>query len=258
MRAPIRRDKSRLILFSAAFNILSFAVCAFANADSLNRAEALYLQGSYSESIEECAISIARDNAKDKAYYLLGLNYLKINDAQKAREKLKIILDSYRASLYFDSAKLSYADTFFIEQDYPAAQKLYEDMANDKGKSASATFLRLLQCGLKTGDWQKAKGYAELLQKDYPLSLEAGLAKELIAQGEFFFTVQVGSFANIQNAKRLAGKLKNGSFDAYIDELSSSGGPLYRVRVGKLSSRSEAQDLKNTLDAHGYPTKIFP
>jgi hypothetical protein len=233
--------------------------CAlYVYADTLNRAEALYLQGSYSESIAECALNIARGNVKDKAYYLLGLNYLKINDTENAREKLKILMDSYRSSPYYESAKLSYADTYFIDQDYQAAQKLYEGIIKDSGKLAGSAYLRLLQCGLKTGDWEKAKGYADILQKDYPLSLDAQLAKELMEKSEFFFTVQVGSFANIHNAKGLAGKLRNSGFDAYIDELKSGSGAFYRVRVGKLSSRQEAENLKNTLDVHGYPTKIFP
>lgn len=227
-------------------------------AGTLNRAEALYLQGSYSESIDECAINLARDRDKDKAYYLLGLNYIKINHTEAAREKLKILLDNYRAGPYFDAARLTYADTYFIEQDYPKAQALYEDIIKNRSASDSGAYLRLSQCALKTGNWEGAKNYADMLQQKYPLSLEARVSRELLEKQELFFTVQVGSFASAQNAKTLMNKLRHKNFDAYIDELASSNGPMYRVRVGKVSTRQEAEGLKDILEASGYPTRIFP
>ena len=238
----------------SGFWLLVTDVCA----DSLNRAEALYLEGSYSESIDECAMNIARNKAQDKAYYLLGLTYLKINDTAKAREKLKILIDNFRTSPYLESAKLSYADTYFIEQDYPRAQELYEDIVKNNSRLAGAAYLRLGQCALKSGNWQNAKSYCSILQQKYPLSLEANLARELFERQEFYFTVQVGSFTNLQNAQRLVNKLKSNNFDAYIDELNSQKNPMYRVRVGRLSLRQEAEKLKNILEAGGYPTRIFP
>ncbi|TAN60220.1 tetratricopeptide repeat protein [bacterium] len=227
-------------------------------ADTLSRAEALYLQGSYSESIDECAINIARDANRGKAYYLLGLNYIKINQSDKAREKLKIVTDSYRASPFYDSAKLAYADTYFIEQDYSRARELYEDIARGNSKLVPCAYLRLGQCALKAGNWEGAKNYADTLKQKYPLSLEARVSGELLEKQELFFTVQVGSFASAQNAKALMNKLKQKNFDAYIDELTSPEAAMYRVRVGKVSTRREAENLKDSLEASGYPTHIFP
>lgn len=237
---------------------LWLAACGSAFAGSLNRAEALYLQGSYSESIDECAANITRNRERDKAYYLLGLNYLKINDTEKAREKLKIISDNFSDSQYLDAAKLAYADTYFIDQDYPAAQRLYEALTKSNSKLQSAAYFRLAQCALKSGQWQEARQYADILEQRYPLSLEAVSSGELFKQNEFFFTVQVGCFASFQNAQKLLNKLKTKNLDAYIDQLGSPGGVLYRVRVGKVKTRQEAETLKNLLDKEGYPTRIFP
>lgn len=235
-----------------------FLVPGFSYADSLNRAEALYLQGSYSESIDECAQSISRNKDVDKSYYLLGLNYLQRSNIDKAREKLKIIIESYASSAYFDSAKLAYADSYFIDQDYTAAKRLYEELVKNNSKSSSGAYLGLARCALKSGDWIAAKQYAEALQQKFPQSLEAGVAKELFKKDDFFFTVQVGSFASFKNAQKLVYKLKGQSFDAYLDELNSGKSPLYRVRVGKLKNRKETEELKLTLEQKGYPTKIFP
>lgn len=233
-------------------------VNSYCHADSLNRAEALYLQGSYSDSLEECALSIARNKEADKAYYLLGLNYLKLNDPEKAREKLNALINNYGSSPYFNSARLSYADSYFIEQDYLKAKTHYENILKNTPAQAASAYLGLARCALKTGDWQKGKDYAQLIQQKFPQSLEARMSKDLFERRDFFFTVQVGSFANQKNAQRLTQKLINAKFDAYIDQLNSGAAILYRVRVGKLDSRPEAEKLKNNLEQNGYPARIFP
>ena len=250
--------KKRLLLIIFQLSALSSQLSAIANADSLNRAEALYLQGSYSESIEECAVNIARNRAQDQAYYLLGLNYLKINDTERAREKLKYLMDNFKSSQYLEPARLAYSDTYFVEQDYPKAKGMYEDILKAGGELTAAVYLRLHQSALKSGDWQVAREYANILKQRYPLSLEAAAAEEMPRNNDLFFTVQIGSFANFQNATRLLNKIKGQNFDGYIDELHQSGNSLYRVRVGKLSSRQEVEALKKNLEERGYPTRIFP
>lgn len=250
--------KQKLFFTLFLFFIFHLLFSVYTYAAALNRAEALYLQGSYSESIEECAQSISRSKDLDKAYYLLGLNYLKINDSEKAREKLKILIDGYSSSRYFVSAKLAYADSYFIEQEYASAKSLYENLVKNNSPAASSAYLGLARCALKTGDWQEAKAYAEVLKEKFPKSLDAEVAKGIFTKEEFFFTVQVGSFASLKNAQRLLSKLQDKKYDGYIDELNSDKSILYRVRVGKVKTRQEAEDLKNTLEENGYPTKIFP
>ena len=228
-------------------------------ADALNKAASLYLQGSYSESINECGINIARDNSPDSALYLAGLNFLRINDTEKAREKLTQVMKNFKSSRYLEVAKLAYADTFFMEQDYSKAGQLYEDALKTNSGLAGALLLRLSQCALKSGSWSKAREYADSLKQKYPLSLEANIPTAAV-QGinNQFFTVQVGSFANLQNAKKLSEKLKKGNFDAYIEETSSGAKTLYRVRAGKLNTRQQAESLKQILEEKGYPSRIYP
>lgn len=252
----MKKKKAVFIIFQLL--VVSFQLSVYSYADSLGRAEALYLQGSYSESINCLGIRDRDGKARDNVYYLLALNYLKISDTEKAREKLQFIIDNFKDSKYFDSAKLAYADSFFLEQNYTRAKELYEALIKSSVKLSSTAYLRLGQCALKSGNWQEVKNYGDTLAQNYPLSLEAALFKELLKNNEFFFTVQVGCFANLENARRLANKLKSENFDSYIDELSLSGNRLYRVRVGKLKSRQEAEEQKLLLEKEGYPTRIFP
>lgn len=233
--------------------------CAYVQANSINRAETLYLQNNYSDSISECALDISRNNNSERAYYLLGLNYLMLNDTEKAREKFKFLIDNIKSGRYVEQAKLAYADTLFVDQNYQEARINYENLLKEKSPLEPLIYLRLGQCSLKLGDWEKAGNFFNILEKNYPLSLEAKQASQLKGQDkEFFFTVQIGSFANQDNARKLLKKIETQNFSGYIDELNAAGGMLYRVRVGKLKSRKEAEDLKAQLEKEGYPTKIFP
>ncbi|MEK6567236.1 MAG: SPOR domain-containing protein, partial [Candidatus Omnitrophota bacterium] len=158
-----------------------------------------------------------------------------------------------------EAAKLAYADTFFMEQDYAKAGQLYEDALKADSKLASALLLRLSQCALKSGSWPKAREYMDILKQKYPLSLEANIPAAITqAINNQFFTVQVGSFASHQNAKKLLEKLKKDNFDAYIEETNSDLKTLYRVRVGKLDTRAQAEGLKQILEEKGYPSRIYP
>jgi len=251
-------NKKALSFIIFLVSVLWFLVTPAIHAESLNRAEVLYLQGSYSDSINECAVNISRNKNVDEAYYLLGLNYLKINDTEKAREKLKFFLDNFKASKYMDNARLAYADSFFLEQRFPEAREIYEEMLRKNSALAPTAILRLGQCALKTGNWQEAKNYFDSLKQKYPLSLEAKQADTLTQADVSYFTIQVGAFANSRNAQKLKDKLQGKNFDAYIDEFKTAEGILYRVRVGRLSSRQEAESLKSVLEKEGYPTKIFP
>ena len=76
--------------------------------------------------------------------------------------------------------------------------------------------------------------------------------------GDLFFTVQVGAFANKANAQKLADELSDKGFDAYVESFDKGITSLYRVRVGKFSSREEAEAVESRLSEQDYPTKIFP
>lgn len=256
------RNYARLLKTLCLFSLITGYQSLFSSyspAASLNRAEALYLQGSYSESINECGVNIARDDSPDSALYLAGLNYLRINDTVKAREKLTRILDDFKSSRYLEAAKLAYADTFFMEQDYAKAGQLYKDMLNANSKLSNAILLRLSQCALKSGNWPKAREYTDSLKQKYPLSLDANISANTLKWiDNRFFTVQVGSFASPQNAGKLSEKLKKNNFDSYIEETGSGTRILYRVRVGKLNTRRQAESLKQELEDKGYPARIYP
>jgi len=72
------------------------------------------------------------------------------------------------------------------------------------------------------------------------------------------WAAQVGSFAKESSASRITRELKAGGFDAYVSEIRQGGRTLYRVRVGPVASRAEADALVARLSAGGHAAKVMP
>ncbi|WP_290653693.1 SPOR domain-containing protein [Aquisalimonas sp.] len=62
------------------------------------------------------------------------------------------------------------------------------------------------------------------------------------------YSVQVGSFGNEDNALGLRDRLREQDFSAYVDRIEREGDqPLYRLRVGPVVERGEAEELLERL-----------
>ena len=61
------------------------------------------------------------------------------------------------------------------------------------------------------------------------------------------WAVQLGSFKTKPNALRLRDKLRVKGFPSYVEAVTTSGGEIYRVRVGPELQRSKAETLKKKL-----------
>lgn len=66
------------------------------------------------------------------------------------------------------------------------------------------------------------------------------------------FTIQVGAFRDRGNAQRLVSKLERNHENAHIVTYDSGQGMLYRVRVGRSTSLSEALAYEDVLNRNGY------
>jgi rare lipoprotein A len=72
------------------------------------------------------------------------------------------------------------------------------------------------------------------------------------------FTVQVGSFSSKGNADTLLETLSTSHKDAYIEEFSTTESTYWRVRVGKFSTREDAERTAAELTGAGYSVFITP
>ena len=203
----------------------------FAQGPALKKAEVLVLKDEYAQAAGECKkVLRAHPQAaiKAKAHYLLGICLLKMAKYAQARENFDIILNKYPRTKFCDKASMGIADSYFLAQDYKQAEKNYEQFLRNFRRSQLSSIARrhLEQC-------REGKRYSNS-----------------------YFSVQAGCFAKAINAENLRDKLINDGHQAYILALPDEG--LYRVRIGKFSTRLQAEFLEQKLKLEGYSTKICP
>lgn len=226
--------------------LVSFNYVFALNLGSLKQS---YISGDYEMAIKEGEKIMARSNysspGMDELYYFLGLSYLKDGNYLRASDIFEIIINEFKSSQFVKDAKLGLADIDYFKGDYDAARNGYKGLLNSKDGEALKPQLsyRLDECiGKKTA----AKILPDPVIKD-----------EVILQ-ENYFSVQVGSFTNSNNANNLKTELKEKGYNSFVEENTAQDKISYRVKVGKLQSRREALELEAKLAKDGYPTKIWP
>lgn len=70
------------------------------------------------------------------------------------------------------------------------------------------------------------------------------------------WAVQLGSFSNHENARRLATDLRKAGYAAFESKLMVSGSEQVRVRVGPLKDRAAADAMAAKLVAAGYKARV--
>lgn len=255
----------RLLMLGCGFVfcILSFAIPQNSYAQNLDSLKVYFLKADYKSAITEGEKLLASYKSSsyglDKLYYILGLSYMKDGNLLRASDIFEIIIKELRDSPLKDDATLSAGDTCFLMGDYEKAKTYYKQLVDVQRQSnlKPIAYSRLSECAFKQGLTAEGKEYLDKLNREYPLNFEIKLTRGISAPSDFY-TVQVGSFGNSENASNLFDKLKSYGYDAYIEETVADGKKLYRVRVGKLSTRREAILLEDKLSTEGYPTKVFP
>ena len=72
------------------------------------------------------------------------------------------------------------------------------------------------------------------------------------------WVVQLGSFGDQGNAERLAADLRKQGFAAFLSQLSTSSGPLHRVRIGPQKDRESAEAMAVRLQKAGHKGQVLP
>ncbi len=249
------------VLFFIIVILLGIALTGYAL--NLDKLKAYILNADYKSAISEGERLIAasgHDYRSDELYYLLGVSYLKNGNYLRASDIFEIILKEFNDSPFRDAARLGLGDTYFLREDYQSAKESYRRLITDSPHSElkAAVYYRLSRCAARTGDSREAADYQNKLRQEFPSSPEVKLDTAIGASGNFYYTVQAGSFLNSTNANNLIRRLQEEGYLAYLEEACVADKSVYRVKVGKFSSRQEAIDLENKLSREGYPTKICP
>lgn len=70
------------------------------------------------------------------------------------------------------------------------------------------------------------------------------------------WAVQLGSFSNQANAKRLAAELRKKGFAAFLSQLQTESGRLHRVRIGPQNNRDGAETIAAKLISAGHKGQV--
>jgi cell division septation protein DedD len=110
-----------------------------------------------------------------------------------------------------------------------------EKSAEKKGARKEKPPERL--AAVKTAEKDKAQ------EQSRPARAETAESSKEPAQ----WTVQVNAFPDERAAKSWVDRLKNKGYNAYMTEMQNNGKTWYRVRVGRYSSREEAEKVEEVL-----------
>ncbi len=245
------------------FCALSFGFIPTVYAATLDLAKMHFLQDDYPSAIQDCQ-GIVQTGLKNtdtaEAYYLMGLSYLKINEPAKAASSFQDGLSQNPDEELKEKIDLAVGETYFLDNQIQPAYEQFKKIlsSNPKTSFAPTLYFHLANCGLKLGLWDDARSYLNKINQEYPLSLEAPFATDILKNGEFYFTIQIGSFINEKNARELYENLKSKGYDAYLSQFERGGSVYHRVRVGKFNLPNEVLAEEEKLKNDGFPTHLWP
>ncbi len=184
---------------------------------NIDKIKVYFLNGDYRGAIAEGERLIAKDEYSSELHYFLGLSYLKEKEYQRSADHFKIVVNNFKDGKFKEEAKIGLADTYLLREDFSNARKFYREIIDENHKSK---FKELISSRLSEIESLQANG----LQCD--------------VSGPYY-SVQVGSFSSIDNARNFTHKLIAQGYSAYMEGNYSA----YRVKVGKFKMRSQAEKL---------------
>ncbi len=192
--------------------------------------------------------------------YFLGISQLRLGLYDTARQTFRHVLGSPDKDVLSQKAFIGVIDTFILEGSYQQAVRdaglFLETFPTTDYRPL--VYLKCARAYLKTAEWMTAEKYLKRIVEEYPESLEAFTARQLMRE-KHFFTVQVGAFLEQRRAEKLMKELRQKGEYAYIVEAEDKEGRrFFRVRVGEFIELEDAEKMQIKLTRQGYPTRIYP
>lgn len=213
-----------------------------------------YIYGNYQDAMDK-----AKVEESYKAFYLIGLCQMKLDNYDQARDFFQQAITAASDKSMKEKADISIADTYFLEENFAKSGDKYRRIQADNPSTnyLPLIYLRLAQIASKSGSWKERDEYLNLIKTKFPFSAEMKFVKVLEGYGDFF-TIQVGAFSSKYNASAFQSEIEAKGYPAYmvVEQVQSSA--LYKVRVGKYKDRETAHKVFVELLDLGYPAKISP
>lgn len=246
-----------VILFAVLGTLTIKETAVAADIESL---EVYILKENYSQAIAagEELLSYLSGDELTRVKYLLGMAYLNTEQYQDGRNYLQDALSGAKEDNIRQEIELAVCDSYYLENNFEMADIYYAQFLNNYRRSnlEYVVKFKMALTALKLGRWQEAKKLCEEVARSS--SVNSQDAEEILRADQFYFTVQVGSFQNRDNAYSFCDELQADGFDAFIEKNERNHLVFYRVRVGKLDTRTEVERLAENLKSKGLPIRIYP
>lgn len=130
--------------------------------------------------------------------------------------------------------------------------KSVEVLINDRGPFARG---RIIDLSFAAGETLGMIGPGTI-----PVSIEvvdSGPHKIPFIKNSLDYTLQLGSFSVLENARQLRDLVAKSFSEVVIVPLQATDSTYYRVQIGKFSSRAEAEEQARQVSQAGYPVIIL-
>lgn len=228
--------------------------------DPVAEMEAAYLRGEYA-AVVAIGQRVPPGDRQDQSWYLMGLAQLQLQQPEEARDTFVRFLDARPDSARRVDAELGAADALWLSEEPARAVALYQAVLARLGPdhpAAPRARYQLGQAARQAGLWTTARQAFEEVVARSPQSFEAGLARAILQQSDFTFSVQIGAFGVRDNAVRLQRRLAQRGYSAMVDQALADGRVMHRVRIGRFSNREQASDTASRLRQDGFPARVVP
>ena len=253
----------RTRIFLSLFVIFIAIIPASLTAEDIDEAIKLFNAGEFGQArqIFEQIIKEGTNPRIAEAFFHIGR--LSVNYPDSQLYYYRLVIKNYPQSRYADIAYLEMAKNYICRDNYASALTLLLDLKNNypetKIKDELLLWLGITYIAID----QKEDGFKTLkeLISTYPKSVWSERAREVMANQQpqppkEYFAVQVGSYRNMDNARKYGDTLKAKGYDVNIVEALISGTTYYRVWLGSFPTKEEAREFAKKLESQGIKGNV--
>jgi len=234
--------------------------------EDLKRARELYARGKFEEALaatDQFISEYPESRLMPDALYLAGRLS---GELAVALDNFSRIIVKYPRSSVADNALFMIAQYHYAAETYDKAVTRFKFIADNYKKSdvGDAALWWVIRAYNAMGDTPSAELWTEKLLLRYPTSKYAKLVgprkPDVKPPRPDHFTVQVGSFLKEETAEAFKKSLIKRGHDSFVTRNEIGNKVLFRVRVGRFSTRERAAEYAETLKKgegiNGWVTSI--
>jgi tetratricopeptide (TPR) repeat protein len=206
------------------------------------KVKALYEEGRFEEAIVKLNTLTVTQKTGDEILLYRGLLE---DDAEKSVSYFEEIIDKYPQSIHSDHALFYICQYNFLRGSYHYIISSFKNVIESfsESKYFGPSCFCLASCYEAINDTNMAvKWYRKIHYDDVLFNMAIQSIGELTIS---IYSIQIGSFQNIESAKQLLSSFTKKGYDAWLATTQEEGKKHYKILVGQFNSREKAKGFSN-------------